>query len=482
MPKIRNVFDTFPENENSKWTATSQKLVESVDTETIYAEQIKSTVDTGDKESIAIPPKDEELPVVRNPLSERWIEEPKSSIKSIGNPTSPVSSSPVYASPIKPENNQIPGPPPISPMSAEAEEGESGKEKFEYIYGLRNISFMHKQYEENSISVSTPFEVEGNVMEVSLAAAEYHPIFDEVGGISTSQQTSVEYYVSYVPRPTLKDWHAILPEGQKLIKSERLLFDGKRTTELRFPASLSASFKPVIYKNGLVLENRFWTLVGNRTIQLQESVDQFGIYTIDYTPDGNPWTIDIAQQELSIRKQVDEFPTGTNHNKTVQLSKYPYVNYETIQGETEYNPNTSSYKPIEISIKNAQIAIPDGKTVKEVTPFTGDEKQEVYMYNRTNYKTGEWPLLKPYSLVKEERYKGLEYYQEGSKLIFTETFKPSTIYDELVKNHGSGTIVASYDYLVSTFRVKIILRRNTLDDTTVSPQVQHYTLKTKTMK
>lgn len=482
MPKIKSVFDSFPDKKDSTWTSTTEALNEGRNSETIYAESFLPKEEDVAEGTVNVPSKEDEKDSPKEPLHVKWLEEPKEEVIESNDSNDKASKAPSFSKPSMNDINTVPGPPPI-PQTANYYSPSYGRvDKLEYIQGIRNISFLHKQYEEDSIIVSKPFEIDGNVMEVSLDAAESHPLFDEVGGKSTNRQTSVEYYISYVPMPTMNDWHAILPEGQKIVQSERLLFDGKRTTQLRFPVNMSATFRPVVYKNGLVIENRFWTIVGKQTLQLQDTIDPYGVYTISYTPDGDVWNLDIAQKKLIVRKQIDTFPDGTNHNKTVVLSKYPYVEYDKIRSESGYNPNTSTYRPIEVSIKQGQVAIQDGKTIKEVLPLYDESKQNAYTYNRTNYLTSEWPKLKPYSLVKGEQYKGFEYYQEGNKVILSETFHKSTIYDEDSTSHGNGAVQIAYDYLVATFRVKIILRRNTLDDVTVSPNVLNYTLKMKTMK
>ena len=48
--------------------------------------------------------------------------------------------------------------------------------------------------------------------------------------------------------------------------------------------------------------------------------------------------------------------------------------------------------------------------------------------------------------------------------------------------HGVSDIEVEYDYLVSSFRLKAILRKNTSEEITASPDLLNYKIKFKTMK
>ncbi|TKJ02294.1 hypothetical protein FC702_18720, partial [Bacillus cereus] len=72
--------------------------------------------------------------------------------------------------------------------------------------------------------------------------------------------------------------------------------------------------------------------------------------------------------------------------------------------------------------------------------------------------------------------------QEKNKLIFTESFNRSDLYYNEATNHGNATVVVHYDYLVTNFRLKVILRKNVGDELVVTPMVDSYQLKFKVMK
>lgn len=360
--------------------------------------------------------------------------------------------------------------------------------KYEYLMGIKNMEIRHKQYGNKSIFVSKPMEVEGNVMQVSLHSVEEHPVFDNLSGAAADRQTSIEYYVAYSDNPAIDEWYPILPENEKTIKGELLMFDTARTSPLRFPALIGSPIRPNVYRDGLAIDRSLWSFAdGGASVQLLTEYEPASSYTIDYTPNAefyNPWVLDIKERGMRLRKQVDTFPEGTNHNKTVVLSKYPYVDYEKINLDPEYDPNTSEYKPIQVRLKNANIAGQQKVVHREVNPYNPDEAQLVFTKNVTDYKQEQMQDLKPYSInsVNGNPYNGFEYMQEGDKLYFSETFNKADIFTNEQTNHGNAEIEVEYESMVSNFRIKIILRRNSPDTNTLTPIVHEYALKFKVMK
>jgi len=386
----------------------------------------------------------------------------------------------------------VPQPPPApgpKPEYSIPEKKQTSVTKFEYLYGIKHLEIKHTQYSNKSVYVSKPISVSGNVMTVAMESIEEHPLFDELTGKAASRQTSVEYYIASVgtnPNPTLDDWHPILPESEKTVKSELLMFGTARTAELRFPALIGSTEIPKVYKNGLEMEDDEWSFIdGGFGVQLLVDKDPTGIYTINYTPNAefyNPWSIDINQQGGRPTTHTQVFESGTNHNKTLVLEKYPYVDYEKINNTIGYDPNTSDYQPIKVTLEDAGIYGPNKTTYRRVEAYTGEDTQKVFTKNITNYKTGAESEPKKYSLDDENPYNGFDYYQKEDKLYFTETFNKADIITNDEDAHGNASIKVEYQYLSSDFRMKIILRRNSTDENTLTPIVHEYTLKFKVMK
>lgn len=390
---------------------------------------------------------------------------------------------PTYYAPPRPAP---PSPPPAAPPTPGIEpqftfETQEQLVKYEYVYGAKDIQIRGSQYANKSIYISTPIMIEGNVMQVSLNANEDHPVFDVISGQASDRHTSVEYYVTYADNPSLDEWYPILPEDQQNIKAELLMFDSARTATLRFPALTTGS--SIIYKDGIKFSD--WAYTGGGTkIQLSVEYATGSIYTIDYTPNAdivNPWVIDIYEHGVTTKPWVDTFPDGANHNKTLVLTKYPYIYYDKINADLAFNPN-GTYTPIKVSLLDATIAGPNRTLVKQVDPYTGVSGQTIYTYNITDYKTNTWKVPKAYSLDKTTPYTVFEYWNSKNQLYFSETFNKADLLTNQEINHGNATVQVAYEYLVSNFRIKIILRRNGTMVDSVSPIVSQYSLKFKAMK
>lgn len=343
---------------------------------------------------------------------------------------------------------------------------------YEYAIGVRDVSISAKTYKGTGVYISKPVHIEGNVLEVEMEAVEEHPLFDNVSGMASTRRTSVEYYISGAERPTLGEWIPILPLGQDAVRSERL-FVRNGTATLRFKADIASV---VLYRDGKRMGSEEYVVTESGASVFIEGSKANSIYTADYKPakGTDPSRIDMSRVEGSIRRQVDLFREGTNHNKTVKLSRYPYIDWAKIH-------SGEAYAPFEVRLKNASIIGPKGISYTEV----GTEDEGVpFTKDRTSYMDGRWTKLERYG-PKDGEYKGFDYYNHKDKLVFSETFNRANILNEMDDeraSHGRAEIEVGYEYLSTTFRLKIILRRNADDVEMVSPSVQRYQLRFKTMK
>lgn len=359
------------------------------------------------------------------------------------------------------------------------------KERYLYRYGIKNIQLKNSIYNQKGIFVTKPIDVEGNIIEVSLETFEEHPLFDELEGIATDRFTSVEYYVSLVENPALNDWIPILPEGTKAVKNERLFFKGSQA-ELLFSANIAEDKQTNVYKNGLKLSKDDWYFTNHGSnIQLVGSYENDSIYTIDYVPDKSfedPCVIKVNEQPGKRIRITETFENGTDYNNTIKLSKYPYIDYELINKDSSFDANKGDYRPIEVFLKNGSIAISETETRSEFYPEYYSETGEYCTKNVTNYKENKDVSLKKYNLSENNRYTRFEYKQEKNKLIFTESFNRSDIYNNHMRHHGNAEVNVAYDYLVTHLRLKIILRKNCGDELVMTPLVDKCMLKFKVMK
>jgi hypothetical protein len=453
---------------------------------TSSSSKAKSTAKTTTRRKATTPVKAKPKPVPKKPAAPKKVAKPSFTK---AKPTPPSAFSFTVAKP-KEKEVLVPQPPtPPGPAPTFATKSQVSATRYEYMYGIKDIQIGYNQFQSKSIYVSTPIQVSGNVMSLSMTSIEEHPLFDALSGAAADRQTSVEYYIAPIstnPAPSLDDWMPILPEDQTTVKSELLMFDTARTATLRFPALIGSKETPYAYKNGIKMNGSDWSFAdGGYKVQLLVDKDPLAIYTIDYTPNAkfyNPWSLDLNLKGSTPVSFTESFPTGTNHNKTITLSNYPFVNYETINTAGNYDPNLSSYVPVTVSLDKAGIIGPNRTTYTQVLPYDGTGKQTAFTKNITNYKTGINKAITPYSIDPASSYSGFEYYQVGDQLYFGETFNNADIYTNQSVSHGNATITVNYQYLSSQFRVKIILRRNSTDENTLTPIVHEYALKFKVMK
>lgn len=350
---------------------------------------------------------------------------------------------------------------------------------YEYGMGIKEIEASFIQYGEKQVFVTKPIEIPGNVMEVQLDSNESHPVFDNVSGKTSDRQTSIEYSLSFQDKPGLLDWIPILPKNQTLIKSERLLIKNQIGI-LRFPSNMPTL---KVYENGLLLEKDEYVIVSNLEIKIND-YQSSSSYTVDYVPDtfiSDPWTFKTDEHATQLVTITERFPKGTAFNKTITLSHDPYVDLNKIVKEDNYNPNTSEYKPIKVKIEEASIQGRNNVVLKTIEPYKEDLLNTSYTYNKTLYKNKSWSQLRDYDLDPNDYYGGFDYYHHKNKLTFTEHFNASQIRENLKYSHGKGEIVVTYQTIITSFRLKAILRRNALEETTATPFLNNFNLHFKTM-
>ncbi len=389
-----------------------------------------------------------------------------------------------------------PPPPPPGPPSTITKQEQTSVTKLEYVYGIKEIKISGNEIAPSSIYVSKPINIVGNIIQVSLISAEEHPLFTppQVGINAVSNRcTSVEYYITYAEQPNNNQWHPILPIGQTRIYNELLFFIDSDQATLRFPALISDI--NVVYADNVKLQDEEWEFgplgLSVRIINRQPGVD----YSIDYTPDKskvNPHILDFNSIGVTPTNYIGpdgregEVFNGANHNCSVKLTYTPYIKYDVINSTEGYNAYEFDYKPINVYLENASIAIPNKNVTTSVNPYS--IPNAVCTKNMTDYITKETPVLSPYSL-KIDAVKNapenlaFEYYQDSNRLYFTETFTGSNNIENMEINHGDAKIRVKYEYLTSNIRVKIIMRRiGKTYFSSLSPIIHQYTLKLMTLQ
>lgn len=340
-----------------------------------------------------------------------------------------------------------------------------------YFFGLKDLAIESATYQDVAAFVSKPYSINGNVTRVSLVSTEEHPVFEHnYKHIVNDRCTSIEYYVSNLLYPAPEEWKPILPETQDMVINELLFFDTSEMATLNFQA-LPMDAK--VYCNGRLLDNSEWTFASGCTkVSITNNYNPAHDYTIDYRPVESAHYVDFTN---NLPKNHTEVFEGTDRNLSVTLSHIPYIDYEKINTTENYDPNTSDYNPVSVTLINSDIFGPN-KEIRQ-TIYPKQKGENVYTLNKTNYLEDTEVNLNPYHPVN---HPVIEYYQDKNKLYFTETFNKANIRENMPLNSGNADIQVDYQYISSTIRVKIILRRNKyIDNLLVTPIVKDFSLKVK---
>lgn len=352
---------------------------------------------------------------------------------------------------------------------------------YRYAYGIKDIQIKNKKYEMASVYVTKPIVLDGNIAEVSLETDDYNQAMNNLSTGINPFDTSIEYYISFKEVPALEDWIPILPKNETFIENELLLFENASSAPLRFACDTSREIS--VFKNGIKLNKQIWSF-GNNAIHIDSGFDKYSKYSIQYYPDINsssPWDIELKEKDREIvpftnpdGSMGEVFKNGTDRNGCITLSRYPYIDYTKINTQTG-----NSYRPISVELENASIAIPGNKTLKHI----GDEESSAIVKTRniTDYKYLSYPTLFPYNMEIDLDTGSminpfLEYYQDGKKLYFTETFNNTHVYSNMTTNHGEADIKVKYEYLRAKIRFKIILRNTSNKGSFTTPTIDKYNL------
>jgi len=356
-----------------------------------------------------------------------------------------------------------------------------------YTYGIKSLEISHYEYGECSCFISKPYNIDRNIAKVTLSTVEHHPILIADSSIPVNniseRDTSIEYYITNSDGNTAEQWIPILPTNEEMVINELLNFIGPTAT-LRFKAD--GSKEATLYKNGIRVSNNEWSkLQTDKTlISIDTGYDPNAVYTIDYYPTPEAYTVFLSNSYITqyIGKNTTgnsfgEVFHGTNNDKTVVLSKYPYVDYMAINTNDAWDPNIDN-PPIQVYFENAYITGPNRSLLTSIAPYPTSgtpAPNAVYTKNITDYRDPD----KQYHIREYDptSYRFIEYYHKDNKLFFGEMWKYKDNPLSTENNHGCGDIRVQYSYPVTSVRIKIILRRFKYADAALTPELSSYTLK-----
>lgn len=414
--------------------------------------------------------------------------------------------------------------------------------KVEYQYGLKEIRPKYSEYSNKSMFVSRLYSTEGNVKEVGI-----HSDDSIIRDSSKDEEYTIEYYVSNLKNPTQDDWYPILPEEYRSIYQDG---NGLRVKEVLEPQitvnTIEASLRFKADTNlpttltddqGNIIDSSDYTVFSNMVEINNTSLTLSNkILTIEYYIEQsvNPFIVDfddVAEPKPFIDnkdgKSGELFTSGTDKNQMIELSYYPYIDYEKINDSyidpevdplsddlVNFNPNNyhfnpnynysiqNSYRPIviemegqaEIYQKDAGVTdILEGTYYNDThgIPYSFDylvkenndyvpksinrnynkTEYKPYFYNKTDYIKNIHPALSDYDARENPVF---EYVQMGRKIHFNDSFNTSG-------TRNMGQIRVYYKYLVEGIRLKVIMKKRKFDPDQ-TPVVYSYKIKTRNFR
>lgn len=363
--------------------------------------------------------------------------------------------------------------------SAIQEEPKINAQKFSYLYGAYDISVFGRKYQSQSIYVSTPLPVMSSAKSISLHTTERHhevsvgnEVLDPITGQwmdpHTARITDIEYYVSHVANPSPLDWHPILPLDKRYVTGELLsanLYESVPSDFLvyeqqnnplivysfRFPVLSATSV--TLRRNGLPMNPSTYRVTddGKQIGIFSKYYSAASIYTVDYQPVDRAWKIPLDESTgilpiayLDDNGQSGEYFADATVNRQVMLKHVPYL----FKGDLfSYSEDKRAY---EQQATEDLLAYPMHVTVNGET-----------FKNITDYGT------QTYDEKRLEENDGKTFGHVGNRLVFGKPIDQTPL----------TNIYVDYFYVSTEVRLKAILRRNSVDDESVTPALYDYQLR-----
>lgn len=339
--------------------------------------------------------------------------------------------------------------------------------KFEYQYGLYNLAVNFNEYSEVGVYVTKPL-TNLNVQKIQLETVEEHALMENI----STNVTSIEYSVTEKDDPGVNDWYPILPKNVKVIRGEfmNVVFTNQYEARLRFDVKKIIDVRG----NGVKLFAKIdYKIVGRNVVIMNYNPSL--IYTVDYEPMASAYIIDFLERVtkrtfdpvknryneiITAQKVTDKIDMQSSSN-IVSLSKTPFWDRSIINRIEEtskddmksrnWNPTyiDNIYIPIEV-----QIILPSGESImQQVDKF---EAGNVFLTNKTDYHDLNRSLLEPFD------GSNYQYRIERNEIKFNTTLPKGT------------RVLANYSFLTGPIRLKVLMRRNIIDEVGLTPVLHEY--------
>lgn len=291
--------------------------------------------------------------------------------------------------------------------------------KYEYQYGFYNIGCFNNHYDRVGFYVSKLIDMKNNIKKIKIYTDETHQT-DSLGHYITD----IEYYIAGSKNPTADDWYPILPQGVRTIKSEILEITGGTYAYLRFYTknvrSIMKNGEPIdINSNDINLIKRVCNSGKSQYIWAIQIVnyDYDAVYSVSYDPIEGSDILDLSEK---ISTSIESF--DGNNKSFFELEDEPYVD-----ANEDY-----------CNIKLTNVNKDSGGEEIEVENVTNTSNQSISYQNFTN--NGHF-----------------QFYVYKNKVFFNKPVPKNYLVD------------ISYKHLITKFRLKAILRRNSTKDGWLTP-------------
>lgn len=241
--------------------------------------------------------------------------------------------------------------------------------KYEYLLGLREVFIGNQIYYPSCYYESDKFISDATVSEVRISVEDRHPTFNTEWE-TDYRKTSIEWSVDFGNNRVIPihPYNSVDEDnGYPLSKDERIYFDiNTRTGSTRLGSRYSHPHR--VKKNGVVIPPELWSsirstgVIPNLSITLTGSwIDTSSIYTVDYYVAPSSYNIDVLSNFTSEAIVFPEIFSGVGSDNEINLSKFPFINYEIVNSTGHFTKNGIESKwvfdPIQSNITSGQLSI-----------------------------------------------------------------------------------------------------------------------------
>lgn len=221
----------------------------------------------------------------------------------------------------------------LRPSERRERPGITEIEKFEYVFGARELQANEVNFVNEGYYASPRFTADATILEVRVNPDEEHPVFNV--GEGNFHQTSIEYEVELAPGRRAP----LLPKGTTQVQDELLVLDSSTHADTtRFPA---ANTTVVVRRGGRLLVVTDYTVVTLATGHLRITINASAFfrtarYSVTYTPAANQDVLKVTDLFDSVRLENPEIHAGTDERGAIELAHYPFVEFGVVNDETRF--------------------------------------------------------------------------------------------------------------------------------------------------